>query len=533
MKIGRCRFELGLLVVIAVVLLVASVGILAASRSGAGSESQSSPLATSSTTGSVVVGSASDEQAISSAFWGINIAAAQRFNAVDAASVAATPVNYLLFPSGNLGEELNYTSGVLTKPNGAHSSVDTSAQDFVTSCKLIGCKAIMQLPAEIDDPATAAYFASYVVHTLKFQPAYWQIGNDPSGWTHFGVPWSEWKGGRGGNATPLAFANLVHAYIAAVTPVDPSGQFLALGAGMGGPDYDKPWVEELAKVDGKELTGISVHSYVLGTSPSKPTDAELFANLNGPYSLPDQLTADRSYIQAACSACTQLKVFVTEINAAEDDSYSTLLSSFAGTLYLAAETIQGLTLHATNLDWFAYDSDYPGAWSEHPLRWQMQYYLFSDVLTQLKGDTLPTTVTGPATFFAIATCDSSGLALLLVNVNTATAVDISASQAGFVLDHPGVTEYSWSDGASRPSASSVSLSNTVKVPPESIVLLKVAPAGEKLPHSSATSGTPAPLDIPEKIMPGVGADAIESSASSSDPVRSGSAAETVAVSRDS
>ncbi len=528
MGIRRWGPELVLAVVITGILLLASAGILAALESWRGASSHTLLNPESTVGGRVIVGSASERTAISSAFWGVDIAARQGFNAVDAASVAATPVSYLVFPSGNLGEEFNYTSGIFTRPNGAQSTAATSVPTFVTSCRLISCEAILQLPAEIDDPATAAYYANYVVHTLGFQPAYWQIGNDPSGWTHFDVPWSEWKSKGGGNTTPLAFANLVHTYIAAVRAVDPSGQFLALGAGMGSKGYDQPWVTELAGVDGHELAGISVHSYILDRSTDDPTDADLFANLDGPYSLPDQLTADRSYIQAACPSCTQLQVFVTEINAAEDDSYGSLLTSFAGTLYLAAETVQGLTLQATNLDWFAYDSHYDGAWSMSPLHWQMQYYLFSDIMTQLKADTLPTTVVGPATFYAIATQDQTGLALLLVNVNITTAVDVNTSQTGFILERPGVVEYSWSDGAEQPSESPVTLSNVVQVPAESLLLLEVNPTGESASLLSDSS-----LNIPEKIAPDVGAGANESSNSFCDPGRSGSSAETAAVPRDS
>ena len=146
----------------------------------------------------VVVGASSEATPISPAFWGINIAAAQRFNSVDAASVAATPVNYLLFPAGTLGEEYNYTSGYLTAGNGTQTLATTSTTQFVSSCEQIGCHAILQLPAEINRPGTAAYYANYVVHTLDFQPAYWEIGNDPSGWDHFNVSWSNWATGGAG-----------------------------------------------------------------------------------------------------------------------------------------------------------------------------------------------------------------------------------------------------------------------------------------------------------------------------------------------
>ena len=462
-----------LVITLTAVLLLTSLGL--ASIATPVHPSQGLSFSGTSVSASVTVGAFSKATPISSAFWGVNVVGSHRFDSADAANVAATPATYLLYPGGALGEELNYTSGILTSLVGVQSRASTTVSTFVSSCKQISCNAILQLPAQIDQPATAAYYASYVVHTLKFQPAYWQIGNDPSGWKHFGDPWSAWKTDKGGSSTPLSYATVVHAYIEAVLKVDPAAQFLALGA-MGGPTFAKTWVEPLVSMDGKLLSGIAVHSYIQG-GPSHPTDAQLFANLNGAYSLDQQIPAVRSYIKEACSTCTNLKVFVTEINAAEDSPFTALLPTFAGTLYLAAETVQGLANQATNLDWFAYDSHYPGSWSQDPDKFQMQYYLFSDIMTHLSTETLPTTVTGPSTFYGMATYDKSGLALLLVNVGTTSAVSLGMSQSGFKLGQSGVTEYLWQDGSKLPTKSTVTLSSTLNVPEMSIILLTVGPSG--------------------------------------------------------
>jgi hypothetical protein len=470
------------LAVLAVAILV--VTAVGNSAGPVATPSRPSPIGYTSSTvsGKVVVGAFSMAVPISPEFWGVNAVAARPFTSTDAAAVAATPIQYLRFPGGILAEGFNYTSGVITATNGKQSHAVTSTAMFVASCKKIGCKAILQLPTEIDSPSTAAYYASYVAHTLNFQPAYWELGDAPSGWTHFDVPWSEWGSEGGGNTTPAPFANEVHAYIQAVLKADPAAKFLALGAGLAippgltSPDYAKPWVLELAAVDGQELSGISVHSYTL-KGPSNPTDAELFANLRGPYSLPDQISADRSYIRAACPKCMNLQVFVTEINAAEVDGYATLLTSFAGPLYLAAETTQALTLHVTNLDWFCYDCNYTGAWSRAPQKWQMQYYLFNDIMSHLYTDTLPTSVTGPSTLYGMATYDKSGLALLLVNVDTSSGVNVNVVQSGFKMNHPGIIEYTWANGAKTPTRSTVTLTGTVNLPPMSLMLLTAGPTG--------------------------------------------------------
>ncbi len=430
--------------------------------------------ATSTTGASISVGALSSATAIPATFWGVNVPAAQPFSSSDASAVAKTPVTYLRFPGGILGEEFNYTSGILTTQSGSQKKASTTTAGFVTQCKAIHCEAILQLPAEINNTRVAADYASYVVHTLGYQPAYWEIGNDPSGWKHFNVPWNKWSSTGGGNITPLPFAHLVARYIQAVLAVDPGAHFIALGTGMGAKNYGEPWVKALVSVDGHVLSGISVHSYIEGTGPSNPTASELFANLQGKYSLPNQITADRSYILQVCPTCTNVNLFVSEINAAEFNSYVKLLPTFAGTLYLAAETAQGLGLHVSNLDWFAYDSSYQGSWSTSPGKWQKQYYLFSDLLPHLKRDYLPSTLKGPSTFYAAATYDSSGLALFMVNVNTTSSLTVSLSSAGIALGSS-VQQYYWTSSTLQPTSSTIALRSSITLPPESIVLL-VAPA---------------------------------------------------------
>jgi hypothetical protein len=444
----------------------------------------SSNSASSGTQASIVVGGLKNLSNVPTTFWGVNTQATLPFSKTDANYVHATPVKTLRFPGGRLGEEFNYTSGQLTLVDGSHQQAATSIQTFIASCKSFGCHAILQLPAEINSPKTAAFYAKYVVKTLGFQPSYWEIGNAPSGWTHFGLPWSKWTSKAVTNTTPLPFANLVKAYISAVKAVDPGAQFLALGAWVGLKNDAKAWVTELAKVDGPSLAGISVHSYVVG-GPKHPSWSQLFANLRGSLSIPATLAADRSYIKAACSTCTKLDIFFSEINAAEVSPFNPMLTTFAGTLYLAAETVQGLAAKAANLDWFCYDCDFTGAWSTQPGHWQMQYYLFTDIMPHLENAVLSTTVKGPPTFYAIATYNSSGLSILMVNVNTTSSVSVDISKAGFVLG-ASASQYLWKNGTSRTVKSSITISKTISIPKLSIELITVAPKGVHLPAPRAS-----------------------------------------------
>ncbi|MGC2289838.1 MAG: hypothetical protein WA688_08290, partial [Thermoplasmata archaeon] len=140
-----------------VVLLGVSIGLGSMAVPGPRGAAAVPSSAAATVSARISVGAFSEAVPISPEFWGVNVAVAQRFNDTDAASVAATPVTYLRFPGGTLAEEYNYTTGVLTENNGTQIQATTSTPEFVKACHQMGCEAILQLPAEIDQPSTAAY----------------------------------------------------------------------------------------------------------------------------------------------------------------------------------------------------------------------------------------------------------------------------------------------------------------------------------------------------------------------------------------
>jgi len=411
------------------------------------------------------------DAAVPSAFWGTNVLAENGFGSSDAVAIENTPARYIRFPGGTLGDEFNYTSGVITNPDGSTTKATVTVQAFITVCHEIGCSAIFQLPAEINNSKVAAYYANYVVKTLGFQPAYWEIGNSPPSWTHYNVPWSHWSTTKGDKITPTAFAQTVGSYIKAVKAVDPKAHFTALA--LGAANYDKTWISTLAQLEGKNLSGISIHSYTMGSSPANPTWADLLANLNGQYGLATQVNLTRGYIKAACPTCTT-KVFVTESNAAEVNNYTALDSTFAGTLYVAAATIQALHLRLANLDWFCYSCNFGGSWKVGSKDWSQQYTLFSQMMTQLGANTLWTTVSGPSTFYATATYGVAGLAILMVNANVTSSVSVNLSHTG-IISGSIISRERWVNGSAGPTNSSFTLGGSVTAPPMSISIISAPP----------------------------------------------------------
>lgn len=426
-----------------------------------------SPAGTSTTSVAINVAPPSQAVGIASTFWGLNVAAAQTFTAVDEKTISATPVNYIRFPGGNTGERYNYTSDEIIAYSGSVSKAGTSISQFIAGCDAIHCHSILQLPAEINKPGTAAFYVKYVVDQLKYHPSYWEIGNAPGAWTEYNVPWSEWGKVKGGAATPTQFATLLHNYIQAVRAVDPTTPIVAMGI-HGAP---KPWIQAVVSVDGPELAGITLHSYAADGGPSPPTLGAFYSNLDGSTSLPAILAAAHAEILAACPTCTHLLVFVSEINAAFQGIYIPYVWTFDGTLFSAAEVVQALTARLANLDFFVYRGDSPGTWETGPSNIYSQYYLYSDILTHLGTETLTTSLVGGSMVFAIATLHGTVLSILIVNVNTSQSIALKLGGAQFA---PGssLTEYYWPSGQHLPTTKSISETSSPVLPPLSLAVIQ-------------------------------------------------------------
>lgn len=509
LRVGRPRvlrgFVLVSVVVVVGILVAGGLGLLNAYRAPASSGVAATTTGSSVPIANISVGSAAAARAITPGFWGVDVLATAPYNVSDALRLSATPATTLRYPGGSLGERYNYSSNLIYFSSGKSVPANTSISDFISVCDAIHCRAILQLPSEINNTTTVSYLVRYVVDTLGFQPAYWEIGDSPSGWTHLGIPWTEWNNSQATNITPLPFAHLVNSYIQAVSAVDPGAKFLALGTGLFPPQFAKAWVTSLAEIDGPLLSGITLHNYADNYSAPPVTLRSFYNGLFGNTSLRQQVTHVRADILAACPTCTNLSVFVDEANAAQIAPFEPYLSTFNGSLFIAADAIQGLRLHLVNLDWFCFDCNYSGAWETSPATVQSQYYLFADIFEHLENETLPTNVTGARHIYALSTVNSSGTALLVVNTNITGPVKLNLSEAGF-CSGVRINESYWSRLTPLPVYRSIAPAASPTLGRLSLGLF-VQPACTAHPLSSAPAGTvdllagapPAALAAPPKL----------------------------------
>lgn len=470
------------------------VALLALTLPGAPLVSGSSlgPAPSSTTVSAkIIAGPMSEAQTISSKFWGLDIDVSHSFTLADGANIAATPIVYLRYPGGDPAEQFNDSSNQIFAFDGSVSSAATSISQFISVCQAIHCHSILQLPTEINSSSTAAYLVNYIEHHLGYHPDYWEIGNAPGSWTHYGIPWSKW--GKTGVSTivPSQFPQLVHRYITAIRAVDPTTPIMALGIAVIS-TYSNPWVSDLTSVDGASLAAVSFHSYAGRNGTPSPTLQGFFSSLSSIYGLPTVLSREQAAILQGCPSCTNVKVIVDEVNAAyARGTYKQYVASFDDTLFLGAEITQGLNNHAYSLEWFDYVGGYPGGWESSPGHLQSQYYLFKDLATQLRSETLPATVTGPSSLYAAITTNASKVAILVVNTNLSKSVSLDLTAAGFAPKAT-LTELYWPSGQALPSQKSVSeTSSPVLAPLSMAVFTGPASAGAILPAASSSGPAPA------------------------------------------
>ncbi|MCI4366183.1 MAG: PKD domain-containing protein [Thermoplasmata archaeon] len=353
------------------------------------------------------------------------------------------------------------------------------------------CTSIIDLPGENNRSAEDAAIASWIVLGQGFQPTYWSIGNEPQGWTHYGIPWSQWKTSDHSRATPVAYAFDVKAAMAAVTGVDPAAKFIGIQAAC---SCNTLWFQDVAKIDGAALSAVAFHEY-----PSEGTTSEslaqFFAPLQGTGNLSASVARVRAAVAPECSRCPSLPIFVNEYNAGPGWAPSNFAGSYANAVFLAASVVQGLTVPVAQLSVFELQTYQTGrfgfAMVDAHDALSPPGVLFADVLPRLALGTVSTApiATTLGNVWAVTTANATSESLIVVNANLTNALALHLG-----LDFPSLlpgTVLQWSPGHATPSVTHTTLAGAFSVPSQGILVLTVA-----LPVPAPPPTPPAPGTLP-------------------------------------
>lgn len=494
---ARRRWGLGGIVALAIVLsLLASVPAAAAPGSGSAHPTTSgaslSPTASSpaSSTRISVNLTGGTPQPLAPGLFGVDVRVDAPFKSTQMSELNQTVVRYVVWPGGAIADRYDAVANKLYSTSGSVSTPTSNEAQFVAGCRAIGCHAILQVPAEIDQPSVGAAMIKYTLDNLSFTPDYIEIGNEPALWTHFGTPWSNWGSGSSGNATPATYAKVVQQYIIAIRAVDPTARFVGLpGVGQGA-SPEPAWLSATVQLNGPNLSAVGIHVYPGGSSsPSSPTLSQFYAQLSSSASLPVRVPKDRAAMAAACSGCGSLPILVTELGASgSTTSFGKYMAGFPNVPYITTELIQGMGLNLSSLDDFAFQNGYPGSWyasngSQAPI-----YTLYQSVLPPVGGDFVPVVLSPSTAELSVALTEnpaSGSEALLVANTNTSAARTLDLSGLGLPAGSARLTW--WNSSAGAPTSIGASaVPVAFSVAPESIGLL-VTSSGSVPPGSS--SGT--------------------------------------------
>jgi hypothetical protein len=410
-------------------------------------------------------------------FWSVGTHAVKIDNASLSAQVNQTPIEFFRYGGG--GDVTNQTTGVTYSDDGVASAPNGGADtQFVQFCEWRHCRAIMSVPGEINDPGAAAVTVAYVEQTLGFHPQFWSIGNEPQAWTHYNIPWVDWKGTDDSLVTPQEYAVLVHRYIAAMRSVDPTIRVIGIQSELSGL-AGAPWMQPLVATNGPNLSAVAYHSYPGSSAPPGGSVGE-FISAAVSHGFPADYRTTEASVQAACATC-HIPVFVDEYNGALLGTYSQYVQSYPDVPVVAAAVAEGLQLNTSQFSFFDLQAtnglDSFGMLDESGAP-RPTFYLYSTFFENLSMHAIENTTIfgGPGGATAVVGTNATTLSLLVSNANASYGLRLSLNGSGFPTGQPG-TVWSWNPAEALPlvtPAGTTPLASSWQIPPEGILLIDIA-----------------------------------------------------------
>jgi hypothetical protein len=474
---GRSRSAIGRPAMIALFLaaLILSIGILAVYLSPV---APGPPVTGTVIAVTVHVNASAPPVSLGSSFYGVNAIAEHSLGPVTEAAVNATEARLVRWPGGDLGERYDpladQGAGAIFNDSGGVNPAPASPAAFVAWCRSIRCAAIVTLPAEIDNATLAGAIVADYTQNFSFHPAYWEIGNEPARWTHFGIPWSSWSISQNSTVTPGVFAAEVQRYVTAIRAVDPTTPIIGLGGVGTGSTNEVQWISSVVSVNGPNLSAIAIHVYPAGAGVLGENLSSFYASLAGSASLPIRVPADRAAISAACSTCA-VRLMVDELGAGTGANLSALLGGFPIVPYVAAEILQGARLGVGTMAYWSLESNFPGAWLDVNGTPRPSYPLYATLLAGLPDGVLPTeAVAAVSGLYALGFAEpgtGTNASLVVVNANPTVSFRLGPSTTGFPVTSPYQSE-SWNGSTSAPVSQSWGAGSTPiwTLPPGAVVV---------------------------------------------------------------
>jgi hypothetical protein len=434
--------------------------------------------------------------ALDNGYLGVNVRADEALPGTTEESLNASGVHFARWPGGSLGDRYDPLyddgQGAVYSPNGQPLAANATLAQFADWCESVACQSVITLPAEIDNASMAEVIVNYTVVTLGFHPTYWEIGNEPALWSHFGIPWTAWNTTQNVTVTPAEFAQVVRSYVPAIRAADPGAGIVGIGGIGKGNGDPAAWFDPIFQAEGPNLTAMAIHIYPTnGTQYAVGGTAGLFAALSGTTSIPSRVGVAEEAIADGCAHC-HLRLLVDEFQVGTNFTVGEALSGGDLATYVATEIVQSLPLPIASLDYFDLSGETPGAWLGPNGSPPSASFALYDALGQGFGSwgaQVRVSSSTPGLWAAEGGGSPGSLPnLLLANANPSVGYRVDLS--GWFSDAGTLDGWAFNGSASTPSDISIGSAglDNWTVPPLSVALFSTS--GHPLPIGNGRGGSP-------------------------------------------
>ncbi|MCI4341688.1 MAG: hypothetical protein L3K11_04880 [Thermoplasmata archaeon] len=416
---------------------------------------------------------------LASTFFGVNMHDVAIGEAALTAQVNSTP--FTLFRFTPNGESTDQVRGLAYNASGfASPTLGFTDADFVRWCEARQCQSMMMVPAEVNSTALAVATVVYVEQALGFHPTYWAIGNEPQQWTHFNIPWLNWRPNDFSVVTPAGYAREVLRYAMALRTVDPTIQLIGLESTVGSP-VASAWFRNVTAIAGPYLTAVAYHGYPGGNATGPASLRSFYSSLANPTSFPGNYPATVATVRAACRQCN-VSVFVDEFDSALGGSYRNYLETYSNAVLVAAGLVKAIREEIPRVLYFDLadlDPNLPYALLLTGGQARPTFALFSQILENLTlGEVFDSQLSGNVSgVYSVVVQSPLSTSLLVVDTNVTAGLQLQlpSSLTGGI----GGTVWSWSPATSLPTVTHSGgspLAAIWTVPPQGIFLVTVGTA---------------------------------------------------------
>jgi hypothetical protein len=306
------------------------------------------------------------------------------------------------------------------------------------------CVWLSYLPGEENDTRAAIHTARWFHQVLGFAPTFWEFGNEPTLWTHYGKNISTWSTSDNRAVTAADYSVMVRNYIAAVSALYPGDQYVGVESACA---CNGLLAGASANAASAHFAAIAYHSYPSSSTSSRQVGA-FYGLLSSTADILSSAARFRQNIVASCSGCASVPVELGEYQAGPYYAFSPLAGTYSGAPFLAVSAIQAIQANLAAFTVYNTDALFDGS-TGTPTFEGLLYQRILNNLTMGKDYSVTVKGTTVSGVYSLLVKNGSREALLVINTNLRSGLTLQVASV-FPSGVAGET-WIWAPGSAAPS----------------------------------------------------------------------------------